>query len=158
MLNRRKFIRYAFLTTGVVSVGYVGFTSFTPFRNIIIEVLSIDLKGLKVRHEDVEKYATTIAESPGSYFHGTAIKLLSVYSSLPIKILEQPLIGIPVPFEKRYNKARTDLVCIFLLSTDFFTHLNEDREVKYSGIIYGPYRTPCTNPFSGLYHDANKST
>ncbi|MDH7460403.1 twin-arginine translocation signal domain-containing protein [Chitinophagaceae bacterium 26-R-25] len=146
MASRRKFLK---LTAGgilALGAGYVGVKSFSPFRKVIIDILYEDLKGLKIKQGDIEKFADKAAEVNPWHFNAKKQKLMAAYG--PIK-------WMPLPFKKEYKLYRDDVVSRFLLSTDFFTNkMDESKEIAYMGAIWGPYSTPCLNPFSSMFYNA----
>jgi hypothetical protein len=153
MVNRRRFFRYTLLGAGALAFGYTGYVAAVTFKKSIVDKLAADIEGLKVNKKDMEDYATSIAENHIVYYNDSIIKLFCLYSAYPLRGQKHSVYGIPLPFKQAYNRICRDIVGNFLLSTDFFLNkMDEDREITYSGIVYGPYRSPCGNPFSGMYY------
>ena len=75
-------------------------------------------------------------------------KMLGLYSAVNTRLL-------PLPFKTEYKAICDKIVEKFLLSTDFFLNkMDESRPIVFSGRIWGPYSTPCMNPFSALFYPA----
>lgn len=146
MINRRRFIKYSFIGTSAVSAGYLGYKAASPLEKSIKNILIADLAGLKVKLVDINAYAKEIADKNDIGLTFIKIQLIWIYNALPAK-------GWPLPFKKRYLQLRADVVGNFLLSTNFFFNkMDEEQEIKYSGVIYKPYESSCVNPFSGLFY------
>ncbi len=146
MLNRRKFLRHAFLAAAGVSVSYAGqSTKLTPFAKVIRNILITDLKGLRVNLADIEAYAREAAKKNPLGFSFATTQMMELYQIPGVKRL-------PLPSNKRYAALRGQITGNFLLSTNFFQNkMDESKEIKYAGYIYEAHKGACANPFSGLY-------
>lgn len=144
MANRRKFIKLTIEGVLALGAGYIGIKTFSSFKKVIIDILYADLHGMKIREGDIEKFAEHAAANNPWEFNERKKKLMATYD--PIK-------WMPLPFKKEYKLYRDEVVRRFLLSTDFFINkMDESKEIKYTGIIWGPYSTPCLNPFSSMFY------
>ncbi len=146
MTNRRNFIKLSIAATALAPVAYLGYQAMLPFQKTIQNILIKDLAGLKVKSEDIDKFAAQAAQENPWGFSGSKVKFISFYNSIHNQWL-------PLPFKYKYEQYRADIVGRFLLSTDFFINkMNESKDITYIGIIYSPYKTPCSNPFSAAYY------
>ena len=146
MASRRKFLKLTAAGALALGAGYVGLKTFSPFRKVIVDILYADLKGLKIKQGDIEKFADEAAMQNPWKFNAKKQKLMAMYG--PIK-------WMPLPFKKEYKIYRDDVVSRFLLSSNFFTNkMDESKEISYTGVIWGPYSTPCMNPFSSMFYKA----
>ncbi len=145
MTSRRRFIKLSVASILAVGVGYVGIKTFATFKNVIIDILHADLEGLNIKQGEIEKFALQASQSNPWGFNEKKKKLLALYRSSR---------NIPLPFKEEYKMYRDEIVSRFLLSTDFFLNkMDERKEIKYTGVIWGPYTTPCINPFSSLFYE-----
>lgn len=59
-----------------------------------------------------------------------------------------------LPYKLKYSQYCSQIVGTFLLSTDYFSNsIHKGTEVEYTG-FYNPYKSPCSSPFSNIYHSA----
>jgi len=146
MTNRRQFIKLSIAGVATAGVAYVGIKAVTPFQKMIAEVLSADLKELKINSEDIIKFSSKAAETNPWGYSGTKVKFIALYHYLDKKWL-------PLPYKYKYVQYRADIVGRFLLSTDFFKNkMDESKPINYLGTIYSPYNTTCSNPFTASYY------
>jgi hypothetical protein len=145
-MERRKFFKYLGIGTGAVAVGGVLFYTNSTLKNLIVNVLTEDLSGMKVSEADIEKFANETSNSNPWGYSNMKIKFISAYSKVDFKWLQ-------LPYKTKYVQYRADIVGRFLLSTNFFrNNMDESKEIIYSGMVYTPYNFPCYNPFSNLYY------
>lgn len=51
------------------------------------------------------------------------------------------------------------LVKDYLLSSTFFKNkMDEAKVVDYTGVVYNPFKVPCSNPFSFIYYPENSQS
>jgi hypothetical protein len=146
MTNRRKFIKLAAAGTVVVGVGYGATRALRPFERSIADILKKDLKGLKIKPTDIEKFAVQAATENPWGLGSMQQRLIGLYGTPGFRWL-------PLPYKDKYVEYRDQIVARFLLSTDFFLNkMDESKEVNYLGRIWGPYAMPCMNPFSAMFY------
>lgn len=146
-MKRRTAIKLGILSVIAVGATAATYSMFRSFDSLIFSVLQSDLKDLKLHEADLRKYAQEAASLNPFNFSPSKVKLISLYNELQ-------RIGIKTgPYYNKYIQYRSEIVGNFLLSTDFFwSRLNVNDEIKYSGRIFTPYDYPCGNPFSNRYY------
>ena len=132
--------------TVLLGAGYSGIKVFNPYSKSIASILLEDLKGLLVETDDIIKFSNDAAKTNPWQLDKTQQKVLGLYDSRFFR-------KMPLPYKKKYDLWRNQIVGTFLLSTDFFTNkMDEKKPVVYSGRIWGPYSMSCMNPFSALFY------
>lgn len=132
---------------GIAACSYVFFSDFEELiRKIIIE----DTKSLRVDPGEIDKFLSATRKSHtwdsfsfSSSFSKKEFIKWSYYLSNPL---------IRIPYETKYRIYRSQIVGLFLLSTNFFANKMDPKKPVRFGIIYNPYFTPCANPFSNLHY------
>ncbi|MDX1629013.1 MAG: hypothetical protein R3345_09965, partial [Fulvivirga sp.] len=61
-------------------------------------------------------------------------------------------INIKLPYFNKYQDFRSEIVGLFLLSTNYFVKPRKEK-IQYLA-IYNAYKRPCFNPFSAAYDQA----
>lgn len=146
MTDRRKFLKLGIAGATVAPIAYLGYKIMSPLQKSIFDILKQDLNGLKVNENDILKFADQAAVENPWGFSASKCKFISLYNSLNFK-------WFPLPYKYKYDQYRADIVGRFLLSTDFFINkMDESKNITYIGIIYSPYKTPCSNPFSASFY------
>jgi hypothetical protein len=141
-MQRRKFLTLIGLgaTTATIlpTIGFASISAKDAAVNILMNefsYLTLDKPGVEQFVEDYLKY--------------------DIYTPhLDIKIKSYYVLGI------KSNKSSVihAIANKYLLSTDFFLNkMDGKQQVKYLG-FYNPYRTPCSNPFSHIYHPTDTIT
>lgn len=144
--NRRTFIKFTVAGIVIAAAGYTVVKLVSPLERSIASILERELEGLKVGKKDIARFAEIAAKQNPWDFGPRTRKLLGLYSSVNVRHL-------PLPFKKEYKDHCDKIVEKFLLSTDFFINkMDESKPVVFSGRIWGPYATPCMNPFSAIFY------
>lgn len=148
-MKRRTFIKAGIGTVGATVTGGAAFTGFSlaDFNMTLKSIIVEDIAGLKIKEDAVDTFLEEAGKEAywGRFSTSKRIFLIIQHSLHPT---------IKLPFYKKYLLARDQITGQFLLSTDFFfSSQNGDREVNYRG-FYNPYKSPCQNPFSDVFHNA----
>ncbi len=148
---RRKFLKTSLIgLLGVGGAASLGYLAMPGYEKILQTILENDLSKLKVKPGAIEQFvAAAIKEN--TFGHSYAKKeMIRIYNYIANSWL-------PLPYKYKYDQYRADIVCKFLLSSDFFIHkMDESREISYLR-IYNPYKFPCGNPFSNLFYPLGNS-
>ena len=145
MLNRRKFLWLSLAGTGgLLSFNYISKVS--NMQLVLGRILSENLGGLKIDPLEIQRWTQDVVEKKSLNLSFASTQLLCMYQI-------QPLNTLLLPFNRKYQQLCTDITANFLLSTDFFLNkMDEQKEIRYSGMVYQTYKGACANPFSGLYY------
>lgn len=134
-MERRKFLKF---TAGGLVVG--AFTSFMVLnrdtKKAAVDFIFRDLDFLNLDRKGVEAFVEDyMGDNKGNAFLQLKIKVADVFN------ISQ------YTFDYRMYLVRN-----FLLSSTFFQNKMDERKlVTYSGNLYNPFKTPCSNPFSHFH-------
>jgi hypothetical protein len=143
-MKRREFIWVGTIAALGVSVG--GYVFFSSFERLVRKIIFKDTQGLSVSSEEITKFLLDTRKTHTLEMFSFSKKELIKWSYY----LDNPLIHMP--YEAKYNVYRSQIVGLFLLSTDFFQNKMDPKRPIHYVKIYNPYFTPCSNPFSNLYY------
>lgn len=151
MPTRRQFLQLSFSAVALSGVANFMFQSKSRLQKLIEDILSNDLKGLKVQFVDIEVFARKAAEINPWGFDSYKWRFVYFYNQIDTKYL-------PLPFKYKYKQFRAEIVGCFLLSTNFFKNkMDETMPIEFEVDIYNPYKMPCGSPFSATYYKNENS-
>jgi hypothetical protein len=149
-MNRKKFLRIGLGSLALT--GLIGYQSAKAFRHppqVIESILLTELHFLQHDQKKLQQFSTDLFKVNPFGWGKTHWRFLALYEHL--KSLPSLLPGF-----SHYRRYRDMVVEKYLLSTNFFfDHMDEAKKVTYSGILMGPYTTPCVNPFAYPFHQPN---
>lgn len=142
-MKRRDFIGIAAIGSFGIAVGSGIF--FSDFEKLVRKIIINDTLPLGINSAEVDKFL--IAARNGniwSMFSGAKKELIKWSFYLENKIFT-------LPYHTKYKIYRSQIVGLFLLSTNYFQDKMQSSNIYFTH-IYNPYFTPCSNPFSNLYY------
>lgn len=143
-MKRRTFI-------GIAAIGTLGLATsggilLSDFDRLVAKILKEDTASLKIDPKQIDMFMHDANKARLWDMFSFSKKELIKWSFY----LENPFLKLP--YSVKYKIYRSQIVGMFLLSTDYFSNkMNDNMPVQYKG-IYNPYFTPCSNPFSNLYY------
>jgi len=121
-LKRRGFIRL--ITVGTVGVAAGGYISFSDFDDLVRHIVTEDTKTLNIDPEVIDRFISDAQSKnmwSGLSFSKKQLIKWSTY-------LNNPLFSLP--YTAKYNRYRSGIVGLFLLSTTFFQDkMNEGKPI-----------------------------
>lgn len=146
MPTRRQFLKLSFSALALSGLSTLFLQPKSRLQKLIEDILSNDLKGMKVQFADIEIFAQKTAETNPWVFDSYKWKFIYLNNLIETKWL-------PLPYKYKYTQYRAEIVGRFLLSTNFFKNkMDETEPILYEGVIYSPYQMPCGSPFSVNYY------
>ena len=119
---------------------------FSRFENLVKKIILEDTDSLLVDSKEVDHFI----EDARRY---NIWDMFSFSKKEFIKwsfYIDNPFLKLP--YNAKYKIYRSQIVGLFLLSTDYFRNkMAPDKPVHYIA-IYNPYSSPCSNPFSNLFY------
>lgn len=146
MINRRKFLKT--FSLGLVSLAILGSLVVPSFKRVIKGIIKDDLGSLDIDESIIDQFYSD-AKNEGIwemiFYNFQKREFLRVHY-----IFDNTFVN--VPYYNKYLDFRSQIVGLFLLSTNYFIKQKSDN-IQYLA-IYNAYKRPCFNPFSAPYDQA----
>lgn len=128
------------------SVISIGTYSFLPgFEKVIRKILEKETNNINLSDDAISRFmAEAHSENYWKRFSGFRKEFIRIHTILENKLL-------PLPYSYKYRQYKDQVICHFLLSTNFFDNQITTRKINYVA-FYNPYKMACRNPFSNLHH------
>lgn len=128
------------------AISLTGYASLPDFEESLRKIIEQDTASLKVKQEAIDQFLADAKKEEVLFSFSPKMKNLIIACTLAHSL------NLPLPLKFDYFKYRTQIVSMFLLSTDFFHNkMNEQLPLTYTG-FYNPYKRPCSSPFSSVYY------
>jgi hypothetical protein len=138
-MKRRTFIKAGFT---LISVGIGAYLVFPTFKNAINKMLTKETSNLLIQPGSINQFIMDAERERFWIRHSVEKKsfiIIHTYSPDFLKNL--------IPYQKKYQFQKNQIIGQFLMSTDlFFNKTDLKQEVAYTE-FYNPYKQACHNPF-----------
>jgi hypothetical protein len=135
-MKRRQFITLAGVGTGLLILPPALYISSPSLRKFAGKLIRQELNYLQLEPKGLDQYVD-------DYFNSSANHML-----INMKWKTYYYLGI----DATQSDQIFELIKYYLLSSDFFIHhMNEKEVVNYLG-LYNPYKSPIPNPYSSILY------
>jgi len=148
VMKRRRFLGVGIVSAVGIAIG--SYISFSSFEELIKGIIGEDTKSLHISEKVVDDFLIA-ARSEHAWdkfpFFGSFSKEEFVKWGYR---LSNPIFNLP--YQTKLDVYRSEIVGLFLLSTNFFQNkMDTTKPIRFMR-IYNPYFSPCANPFSNSYY------